>query len=131
MDANGANQTRLTNDPSFDLDPIWSPDGLKIAFTTTRNSNAEIYVMNADGSVPTPLTFNIDFDLEPSWSPTGTRIAFTTNRGGNFEIYVMNATGGAQTNLSNHPRWRTSQPGHRMERGSSSVPIASATTRSW
>jgi Tol biopolymer transport system component len=59
MDADGANQRRLTftagtvRDPmveSVDENPSWSPDGERIGFDSTRDGNLEVYVMNADGS---------------------------------------------------------------------------------
>ena len=80
----------------------WSPDGRKIAFTSERDGNPEIYVMNADGSAQTRLTNNTALDEAPDWSPDGTKIAFASNRDGNAEIYVMNADGSGQTNLTNH-----------------------------
>ena len=41
----------------------------KIAFTSLRDGNDEIYVMNADGSDQRRLTYNNAPDLWPSWSP--------------------------------------------------------------
>jgi hypothetical protein len=69
MDLNGANQTRLTNDPATDLNPEWSPNSDKIAFTSYRDGNAEIYTMNADGSAPTRLTNDPGYDSYPDWQP--------------------------------------------------------------
>jgi tricorn protease-like protein len=74
----------------------------KIAFTTTRDGNSEVYVMNADGSFQTRLTFNAALDADPAWSPDGTRLAFVSTRDGNEEIYVMNADGSSQTRLTNN-----------------------------
>jgi Tol biopolymer transport system component len=74
----------------------------KIAFTSERDGNPEIYVMNADGSAPTRLTNNMAGDYGPAWSANGEKIAFNSDRDGNHEIYVMNADGSAQTNLTNN-----------------------------
>jgi Tol biopolymer transport system component len=86
-------------------------DNGKIAFTTDRDGNREIYVMNADGSGLTRLTNDPGADTEPVWSPDGSKIAFTTDRDGDREIYVMNADGSGQINLTNsgsddrYPAW--------------------------
>jgi Tol biopolymer transport system component len=57
--ADGSGVTRLTDDPDWDGEPSWSPDGTKIAFSRTNPSdlNSDIYVMNAaDGTNVTRLT---------------------------------------------------------------------------
>ena len=79
-------------------------DGTKLAFTSDRDVNREIYVMNAqDGSNQTRLTDNGASDEFPSWSPDGTKVAFTSDRDGNTEIYVMNAQDGSnQTRLTDN-----------------------------
>ena len=110
MEADGSNQTRLTNNPGYDISPKWSPDGTKIAFVSSRDgNNYEIYVMNADGSNQTRLTNNPGYDTSPEWSPDGTKIAFVSRREGNdYEIYVMNADGSNQTRLTNNPGYEPS-----------------------
>ena len=60
---------RVTDDPGFDTYPAWSPKGDKIAFTSTRSGNADIYVMNADGTEVTQLTHSAAKDGIPTWSP--------------------------------------------------------------
>ena len=83
----------------------------RIAFTSDRDGNFEIYVMNGDGSGKIRLTNNPASDEQPSWSPDGTRIAFATDRDGNFNIFVMNADGSGDTGLTdvgrldNSPSW--------------------------
>jgi hypothetical protein len=103
MDADGANQTNLSNANGQDYTPAWSPDGTKIAFAANRTGNFEIYVMNANGSGQTRLTNNQADDLEPAWAPDGTKIAFRSFRNGNEEIYVMNANGSNPVRLTNQP----------------------------
>ena len=53
----------------YDGTPSWSPDGGRIAFSSARDGNSEIYVMNADGSGQTRLTDDPENDREPSWAP--------------------------------------------------------------
>jgi Tol biopolymer transport system component len=102
MNTDGSGQTRLTNNASSDNYPVFSPDGTKIAFNSTRDGNNEIYVINADGSNQTRLTNNSATDARPSWSPDGTKIVFNSNRDGKFQIYTMNADGTNQTRLTNN-----------------------------
>ncbi len=103
MNADGSNQTRITNNPAIDSQPAWSPDGTKIVFLSDRDGNNEIYVMNVDGSGQTNLTNHPARDDSPAWSPDGTKIVFHSLRDGNSEIYVMNVDGSGQTRLTNNP----------------------------
>ena len=97
-----ASLTRLTDNPTADGGPAWSPDGTRIAFNSIRDGNWEIYVMNVDGSGQARLTNNSTNDFDPAWSPDGTRIAFYSYRDGNWDIYVMNADGTGQVRLTNN-----------------------------
>jgi Tol biopolymer transport system component len=96
-DGNGDNQTNLTNNPTHDYDPAFSPDGSKIAFTSERDGKRDIYVMDADGTDLVNLTKNAAYDSQPNWSPDGSKIAFTSTPDGvNSDIYVMNALDGSE-----------------------------------
>jgi dipeptidyl aminopeptidase/acylaminoacyl peptidase len=88
-------QARLTNNNASDGSPSWSPDSEKIVFSSNRDGNSEIYVMNADdGSEQTRLTEESQADGSPRWSPDDERIAFYSNRG-ERGIFVMNADDGS------------------------------------
>jgi dipeptidyl aminopeptidase/acylaminoacyl peptidase len=104
MNADGSEQTRLTNELAIDRDAAFSPDGRRIAFVSERTGNSEVWVMNADGSQPTQLTTNTAADFQPAFSPDGQRIAFMSDRGlqGDMEIYVMDADGSGETRLTNN-----------------------------
>jgi Tol biopolymer transport system component len=99
MDADGGNETRITNTPNDDeFVPAWSPDGQQIAYDLTpAGENGFIYVINPDGTGPRQLTIHEANDTGPVWSPDGSEIAFTSARNGNQNIFVMNADG---TNIS-------------------------------
>jgi Tol biopolymer transport system component len=103
MGADGSGVTQLTTDPASDFVPDWSPDGARLAFSSTRDGDLEIYLMNADGSDVTKLTDNAVADNKPGWSPDGSRIAFHSTRDGNNEIYTMNTNGSDQIRLTTNP----------------------------
>jgi hypothetical protein len=98
----------LTNSPSDDFDPSWSPDGSRIAFVSTRDDpRGEIYLMDADGSNLVRLTDNQSWESLPRWSPDGSRIAFACDEtpswysfGDNPIVFVMNADGTGRQQLS-------------------------------
>ncbi len=71
VNANGGGAATLTSG----LDPVWSPDGKKIAFTRWSVPQG-VYVMNADGS-DLDMVFGINGAKSPAWSPDGAKIAFT------------------------------------------------------
>jgi TolB protein len=107
----GAQPLNITNDPdAVDDDPDWSPDGLKIAFTShpvtdnhMNSTKAEIYVISPDGTERQQLTFNTEEERAPNWSPDGTQIVFMCRRNGpDFEICVMNADGKGQIQLTSN-----------------------------
>ncbi len=74
----------------------------RIIFTSNRDGNNEIYIMDADGKNQINLSNNPANDDCPAWSPDGTKIVFVTDRDGNNEIYTMDADGSGQTNISNN-----------------------------
>lgn len=99
--SDGTNITRMTNDPGYDGQPAWSPDGTRIAFTSDRDGSSEIYIMNADGSNVVRRTFS-GACQDPTWSPDGTTIAFSdfNNEYSTSAIFTVSATSGSPVFLS-------------------------------
>lgn len=83
MNADGSNQIRLTNNSAQDYSPVWSPDGKRIAFASTRGDptpadcgsacSVEIYIGNFDGSGQLTDLANVPHSV---WSPNGKLLAF-------------------------------------------------------
>jgi Tol biopolymer transport system component len=99
----GSGLSELTGYALEDSQPAFSPDGASIAFTSTRDGNAEIYVMAADGSGVTRLTDDPVGDFDPAFSADGSRIAFSSDRDGNWEIYRAGSDGTDPVRLTNDP----------------------------
>ena len=75
--------------------PVWSPDGKRIAFVDRIDGNSEVCVIDPDGSGFANLTRDPSLDTNPSWSPDGTRLAFVSyrNEPRSSQLYTMNADG--------------------------------------
>jgi Tol biopolymer transport system component len=100
MNADGGAQRRLTEGAGpvesparlfFQLEPAWSPDAARIAFSSRRRGTFDIFVMRADGTGTKRLTSTRENDSHPTWSSTGDRIAFARDN----DIYVMRDDGSA------------------------------------
>lgn len=84
----------------------------KIIFSSNRNGNSEIYMMNPDGSQQVRLTDHRSRDFYPVCSPTGEEILFVSDRSGERDLYMMRADGGGERPVfrtdpayRDHPAW--------------------------
>jgi Tol biopolymer transport system component len=102
MNADGSDQHDVSNDhAAADLNPTWSPNGRRLAFTSDRDGANDIFVMGTDGSHPVNLTPDPASDRNATWSPDGTEIAFASDRSGRFHLYALRRDGSRVTRLTN------------------------------
>jgi Tol biopolymer transport system component len=96
---------KLVASSGANYSPEFSPDGSRIAFTSTRSGSEEIWVCDADGSNLQQLTFvRGPLTSRPCWSPDGSRIVFHSDAAGSRDLYVVGANGGKPQRLTDHPK---------------------------
>jgi Tol biopolymer transport system component len=106
---------RLTETPGYDAEASYSPDGKTISFTSFRDGDANIYVMNADGTNVRQITRAKGYDGGPFISPDGKRLVYRSDRKGNdlLQLFVNSVEGGAERQLTDNddvnwgPYWYT------------------------
>lgn len=109
MPISGGKATQLTSDIPWQMQPRFSPDGSKIAFTSDQGGGDNIWIMNLDGTEQVAVT-NETFRLlnNPVWSPDGDFIAarkhFTGTRSlGAGEVWLYHKAGGSGVQLTKRP----------------------------
>jgi TolB protein len=75
-----------------------------ILFSSERDGNLELYLVQPDGRGLTRLTDDPALDTDPDWSPDGRQIVFRSRRDGSSDIFIMGANGSQLTNLVRDPR---------------------------
>uniref|UniRef100_A0AB33JG86 Tricorn protease homolog n=1 Tax=Prevotella sp. GTC17260 TaxID=3236796 RepID=A0AB33JG86_9BACT len=74
----GGNARQITTNAAYDSYPVWSPDGRKIAFASTREGSLDVYVVNENGGVPTRLTYNSGDEIPMAFSD-GMHVLFSSS----------------------------------------------------
>lgn len=94
MTVEGDSETQLTMNEDYCVkDPMWSPDGKWIVFSSNENidsnkrRNYDIWLMATDGTQRMQLTTNGSMDILPTFDRTGEHILFISNRGGKWNVW--------------------------------------------
>ncbi|HEY3926905.1 MAG TPA: PDZ domain-containing protein [Candidatus Koribacter sp.] len=94
----GGDARRLTAGSGTVSDPMFSPDGTRIAFTGDYDGNKDVYVVAADGGIPRRLTYHPASDEVLGWTPDGKGVLFRSTRNSHVsfvnELYVVSLEGG-------------------------------------
>jgi Tol biopolymer transport system component len=96
--AKGGRARRITDYYNDARQPVWSPDGKRLAYFAYRAGTYDLYTAAPDGSDVRMLTEGVADDREPAWSPDGKFIAFSSDRAGaataSYDIWTLEiATG--------------------------------------
>jgi tricorn protease len=98
----GGDAVRLTTGLGVEGDPVFSPDGMQIAFTGEYDGNIDVFVVPASGGPPKRLTYHPAPDRAVGWTADGKSVLFTSGRTSysNFSrLFTVPADGGFETQL--------------------------------
>jgi len=152
VDLDRDSAVQLTRNMAYDFEPVWSPNGTRIAFTSefvtgeikeievpvegggsrfeTKEvtGDRDILIVNGDGTGIVRLGLKGINDEQPAWSPDGERIAFVSDRSGSVDIWVMDKDGSNPHQITESPAedWMPS-----WSPDSSTIAFTSKRTGTW
>jgi len=99
----GSNPRRLTIDEGIESNPVFSPDGTKIAFNAEYDGNIDVFVVPTTGGLPKRLTYHPYNDIVRDFSPDGSKVLFISQRGVHtnrlLKLYTIDIQGGNAAEL--------------------------------
>ena len=101
--ASGGTAQLLVSHPANEARPLYSPDGKRLAFTSTRTGNGDIYVLNLETSSLSRITFDDANEQIDNWSRDGKWLYFSSNSkdiSGMSDIFRVSASGGTPMQIS-------------------------------
>jgi len=101
--ANLAQLRKIMDDTAVATEAAFSPDGSRIAFTSTRDGQPEIYIMDADGTSAARLTNSPGADGDASFTADGQAVVFHSLRTGHREIFLQPITSSDAVQLTQEP----------------------------
>ncbi|MCF7561794.1 PDZ domain-containing protein [Sabulilitoribacter multivorans] len=99
----GSNPKRLTIDEGIESNPIFSPDGTKIAFNAQYDGNTDVFIVPVSGGIPKRLTWHPYNDIVRDFSADGSKVMFLSQRNTytnrHAQLFTISINGGAVTQL--------------------------------
>jgi Tol biopolymer transport system component len=99
VDLDSGMRTPLTSDPADDIAPVWSADGHRILFASSRRGSYDIYETAADGTGAEAVIVAAPGDqIAYDWSSNGRYLVYQTNQpriaGGNLDLWARSLPAG-------------------------------------
>jgi TolB protein len=90
----GGDPLRVTNSPSDERDPAFSPDGTQIAYASNKEGNWDIYLLDLATQEETRMTFGLSFEGAPRWSPTSEYLVYESYQDDtHLDIFLLRTDG--------------------------------------
>lgn len=102
MNADGSGDRVLATEMPAS-DPVWSPDGSRIAFVGSEDDVYDVFVMNADGTRMEQLTADPATDFAIAWTPDGSALLYNSNANGDHDIVRFDLSTRAVTSVTTGP----------------------------
>jgi tricorn protease len=101
VSSQGGRATPLTNNTAYEREPIWTPDGRSIVFSSDRNGNYDVFVIPASGGDARQLTFHSGADIASDVTPDGRTVLFRSTRASRAGLYRIPLAGGNEIPILN------------------------------
>lgn len=95
----GGTPRRLMSDPALDTEPVWSPDGRSLAYSSDRGGSMNIWIRDLQSGTDRQLTRLTSAAMHPSWSPRGDQVAFSDSDG---QLHVVDVKSGVVRKVHEH-----------------------------
>lgn len=92
----GGSPRRLTNDDYYEVDPVWSRDGERIAYASDKAGTEDLYVLDVRTRRERRVTTTDGAEVSPAWSPDGRTLAFQDHDG---QTHTVDLASGATTRV--------------------------------
>ncbi len=100
VSVSGGEARRITDHVGYDTNPVWSPDGARLAFASDREGNFDVWVVPVGGGRARQLTFHSNTDMPRDWTADGMQILFESRRGGSEDLWLVPVAGGMPVQVS-------------------------------
>lgn len=100
INTDGSGVQRFSKSLAIDTEPVFSPDGQYLYFTSDRGGSPQIYRQPLAGGSAQRVTFNGNYAVSPAINPQGTEISYVTRSNGRYRVAIMDLQTGQERILT-------------------------------